>query len=216
MAWNKLLRLSRLFLHLPYTGTKTMNYIDITKPLNKITPYPGDPKLKTTPIKTITPQSPFHLEKITMSNHLGTHIDFPAHVIKNGKSSSDYDLNDLIMPCIVIEVSSTEITAQSLTKLETTNAILFKTKNEDTYITDSAAKKLIEANINLVGINTMSVDAHEESTLPTHNQLLKNEILILENLELNHVRPGNYQLYVLPLKIEKMDGLPVRAMLLAK
>ena len=59
----------------------------------------------------------------------------------------------------------------------------------------------------------MSVDAHDQAALQIHNILLKNEILILENLNLKEVSEGNYHLYVLPLKIENMDGLPVRAML---
>jgi kynurenine formamidase len=40
-----------------------------------------------------------------MSNHLGTHIDYPSHIIKNGKNSSDYDINYLIGNSIIIEIS---------------------------------------------------------------------------------------------------------------
>lgn len=119
------------------------------------------------------------------------------------------------MPCKVIDVANSEITVQTLTELDETSAILFKTKNENAFITDAAAKKIIEAKMNLVGISTMSVDADNQVMLPIHNKFLRNGILILENIELAHVTPGNYKLYVLPLKIEKMDGLPVRAMLSA-
>lgn len=39
-----------------------------------------------------------------MSNHSGTHIDYPSHLILNGKNSSDYDINYFIGESIVIEI----------------------------------------------------------------------------------------------------------------
>ena len=38
--------------------------------------------------------------------------------------------------------------------------------------------------------------------------------MILEGIDLAHVAPGEYRLIALPLRIERGDGSPVRAVLL--
>jgi kynurenine formamidase len=39
-----------------------------------------------------------------MCNHAGTHIDFPSHVIKDGKTSSDVELGYLIGTGLIVHV----------------------------------------------------------------------------------------------------------------
>jgi kynurenine formamidase len=39
-----------------------------------------------------------------MCNHAGTHIDFPSHVISNGKASNDFELDYLMGSGVIVDV----------------------------------------------------------------------------------------------------------------
>ena len=36
------------------------------------------------------------IQEVRMSSHVGTHVEFPYHHVKNGKSAADYPLDRLI------------------------------------------------------------------------------------------------------------------------
>lgn len=65
----------------------------------------------------------------------------------------------------------------------------------------------------LVGIDTPSVDLEDSKDLPAHAALRAAGMANLEGLVLEHVTPGWYALVALPLKLEGLDGSPVRAAL---
>jgi arylformamidase len=56
----------------------------------------------------------------------------------------------------------------------------------------------------------MSIDRYEDKHLPVHKLLLSNDVLIVEGLELNNIPPGRYEIYIMPLNVHGMDGLPAR------
>lgn len=58
-----------------------------------------------------------------------------------------------------------------------------------------------------------SVDPITSKSLDTHHALHKHGIHILENLMLDDVSPGLYELIALPLRIAGADGSPVRAVI---
>jgi arylformamidase len=65
----------------------------------------------------------------------------------------------------------------------------------------------------LVGIDTPSVDPSDSQALPSHHQLLANNMRVLECLVLDDVPEGDYELIALPLKLMRADASPVRAIL---
>lgn len=208
--------------------------VDLTAEIsNQTTVFPGDPLFESQQIASLEQSSHFNLFRLCLCNHLGTHIDFPAHVIKNGRTSSDYSLNDLEGDGLIIEVPKKyKCIDQSFIKKERhkffKNAIVFfKTSNSDiskkgnmienyVYIDSEAANELVDLGVKMVGIDYLSVDKYEAEELPVHNVLLSNNILIVENLELKNVEPGQCTLSVMPLKIPQMDGLPVRVSMTRK
>jgi len=205
------------------------SFQDVTADITpKTVVYPGDPHFTREEIAILGKEGPFNLEKITLSNHIGTHIDFPAHVIKEGKTSSDYSLDDLILKGIVVEVSHDQkiITAGFVEGLDLPKegCVFFKTSNswisKQTEFTEDyvsleaiAAEILVAKDVKIVGVDYMSVDASDAYELPVHKTLLSHDVLIVENLELKNIAAGDYQVYILPLKIRNMDGLPARVML---
>ncbi len=72
---------------------------------------------------------------------------------------------------------------------------------------------LAELGVMLVGIDTASVDPAPSKTLDAHQQLLALNLRVLENLMLDDVAPGDYELIALPLKWMQADASPVRAIL---
>jgi arylformamidase len=67
----------------------------------------------------------------------------------------------------------------------------------------------------LVGIDSQSVDPADSKTLDSHQRLHAHRLRVLENLVLDEVPAGDYELIALPLKLAGADASPVRAVLRA-
>jgi len=63
-----------------------------------------------------------------------------------------------------------------------------------------------------VGADTISADEAESVTFPIHTILLERDIVIIENLtNLQALSDHEFDFWCFPLKLEKADGSPVRA-----
>jgi arylformamidase len=78
---------------------------------------------------------------------------------------------------------------------------------------EPAAQWLVAHGVVLFGTDAPSVDARTSTTLPVHHALFSGGAYVLENLALEGVTPGRYELLAQPVRIEGADGAPVRAML---
>jgi arylformamidase len=200
---------------------------DLTAPITPNTVvYPGDPHFSTEDIASLKSGSQFHLCHMHLGNHTGTHIDFPAHVVHGGKTSTDFPIQSLIGSGLIIEVPETEMSItkifiKSQESISQNDFVFFKTANSKiskqaeftekyVYIEPDAAEELIKKGVKIVGIDYISVDSYEAEGLPVHHALLSRDILIVEGLELKEVPTGRYKIYIMPNSIPDMDGLPVR------
>lgn len=161
------------------------------------------------------------MTRISMGTHTGTHVDSPSHLIPGGDSVTDLSLDALIGPCTVIQPNIDEDGAVGLHDIELDNIsedvkhLLIKSPNgSDVHLDSKAADWLVDHGIVLVGTDSLSVDAPASADLIVHRKLLEADIVIVENLELSDVTPGQYKLICFPLKIENADGAPVRAVLI--
>lgn len=201
-------------------------YVDLTAPISeKTVVFPGDPQYKSEEVCALSSGSSYGLCHMHLGNHTGTHIDFPAHVIQGGKTSSDFSITDLIGSGLIIEVpdQAKSITQEFVSKQEILKGdfVFFKTANSKlskldnftskyVYIEPSAAEELLKKEVSIVGIDYISVDQYEAEDLPVHKSLLSKNVLIVEGLELNNVPIGRCKVYIAPLKVANMDGLPAR------
>ncbi|MSV30119.1 MAG: cyclase family protein [Bryobacterales bacterium] len=187
--------------------------------------YPGDPPILAKSICTIGPDSPYNLTQLGWTTHILTHIDSPRHFLENGASLDDLPLRRFMGPAKVIEVDGDAVLARHIPIGVQGMNLLFKTRNSErwnpggfdtqhTYISREAAEVMAESGVNLAGIDYLSVDRFGDAGYPTHRALLGGDVLILEGLDLAHVEAGEYRLVALPLRIERGDGSPVRAVLL--
>jgi arylformamidase len=67
--------------------------------------------------------------------------------------------------------------------------------------------------VKLVGIDSQSVDPADSKTLDAHQELKLHDLRVLENLVLDAVPAGDYELIALPLKLMQACASPVRAVL---
>ena len=77
----------------------------------------------------------------------------------------------------------------------------------------ATVERLAALGVRLIGIDTASIDPADSKTLASHQQLLKLDVRVLENLVLDDVPAGDYELIALPLKWILADASPVRAVL---
>lgn len=202
-------------------------YYDLTAPVTHSTVvYPGDPRFSSEEVVSLKKGAHFQLCHMHLGNHTGTHIDFPAHVIDGGKTSSDFPIQDLIGSALIIEVPETQrsITKEFVSSQDSiyqNDFIFFKTANSKiskqaefteqyVYIEPDAAQVLVQKGIKIVGIDYISVDSYQAQTLPVHHAFLSKDILIVEGLELQGAPLGRCKVYIIPNNIPNMDGLPVR------
>lgn len=200
------------------------NIIDITLPI-----YEGMPVYKNKPEKqpTIkeTQSGHVHESRICIDVHTGTHIDAPLHMIQNGETIETIELNKLVGPCRVIDLTHVkeQITRADLTPFDINEneIILFKTQNSFDkkfnfnfiFLEVSGADYLAERGIHLVGIDSLGIERSQEGH-PTHKKLFESNIIIIEGLKLDHVKPGPYTLYAAPLKLQGIDAAPARVFLI--
>lgn len=213
---------------------KVMKIYDVTFPISSQTPiYEGDPQVEIKAVKSFANGDHASVSQICCGLHSATHVDAPAHFIEGAKTVHELDLEKLIGDCLVVELDEdiTAIEAARVEKLEQVDRILFKTRNSKfwnepekgfrkdfTYITPEAAQILVEKGAKLVGIDYLSVERFGSDDFQTHITLLKNEVVILEGLDLRKVPAGAYELICLPLKYigGAGDGAPARTVLRQK
>ena len=175
----------------------------------------------------------YNLELIFFSSHSGTHLDAPYHFVDKGLRIDKIPLTKLITNAVVCRVKkgpNESITLKDVIDFEakhetisTNMAVVFETgwsKNitKKDYFTKNpglsaaAAKYLVEKKVTLVGIDSPSIDIGKDPKFSVHHILLKNGILILENLcNLDKIPRSYFKLIVLPLKLKGATGSPVRA-----
>jgi len=74
-------------------------------------------------------------------------------------------------------------------------------------------ERLAALGVLLVGIDTASIDPADSKTLDSHQVIRRLNLRVLENLVLDEVPEGDYELIALPLKLMAADASPVRAVL---
>ncbi|PEB47772.1 arylformamidase [Bacillus pseudomycoides] len=205
---------------------KESDWIDISQPLNnKIATWPGDTPFSYEVSWSKEQSGSVNVGKLTMSIHTGTHIDAPFHFDNEGKKVLDLDVNVYVGPARIIDVSGMDsIGMVELEKfdLEGVERLLLRTSSHGNaqefpvtipYLRTDIAPFLSEKGIRLIGVDVPSVDPLDDKELATHHQLFQHGIHILENVVLDHVQDGDYELIALPLALMDADGSPVRAVI---
>lgn len=199
---------------------------DISPPIAPDTPaFPGDTTYAQRWTAEIGPDCPVNVSAITLSPHLGAHADAPLHYGRDASAIGAVDLDPFLGPCRVIHAIDRGplIVPEHLTHAAANlpPRLLVRTcrRAPTRWVSDFAAFDprtiawLASLGVRLVGIDTASVDPADSKTLDSHQQLLAHDMRVLENLVLDDVPAGDYELIALPLKLAHADASPVRAIL---
>ncbi|EJS54584.1 arylformamidase [Bacillus cereus] len=205
---------------------KTSQWIDISQPLNNdIATWPGDTPFSYEVSWSKENSGSVNVGKLTMSIHTGTHIDAPFHFDNDGKKVLDLDIDVYVGTARVIDVSGLESIGKKELEsfnLEGVERLLLRTSSHGKanefpdvipHLRADIAPFLSEKGIRLIGVDVPSVDPLDDKELAAHHQLFKHGIHILENVVLDHVVDGDYELIALPLALTDADGSPVRAVI---
>ncbi|NPA22977.1 MAG: cyclase family protein [Crenarchaeota archaeon] len=174
----------------------------------------------------------FQSEVIYMITHVSTHMDAPAHFIKNGKTVDLIELEKMTGHAVTIDVRDRHIitredveNAISRTDFRRGDAVFLYTSWADKYETDyyitrcpgidkEAAEYLRDIGAKLVGIDSPSIDPAESTTFDAHKILLEADIPIIENLvNLEKIVNKRVRYYAFPLKLEGCSASPVRVII---
>lgn len=178
----------------------------------------------------------FRVQKLNMVAGIGTHIDAPAHCTPGGRTIDELELDELIVPCVVIDVSrraneSYLVTLDDIIAFEQSYGdiaagclVIIRTgwdqfwgqpekyRNNLVFpsVTNEAAQYLLKSGIVGLGIDTLSPD-RPDSGYPVHASLLGTGKYIIENVANTSMLPptGSF-VFVLPLKIKEGTEAPVR------
>ena len=203
-----------------------MRIFDVTRLVCHAMPvYTGDPEVLIEPWLSISGGSLINVSRLSMGSHTGTHVDAPAHLRDGVLGVDQLPLKDLLGPARVVDLPACfQIDVGCLlgVDLRLYRRILFKTLPigwEETSptifagFTQDAARLLVDSGVKLVGVDQLSVDRLDSSSLPVHHTLLDAGVIILEGLDMSSVPPGDYELLCLPLKLHHGDGAPARVIL---
>lgn len=189
--------------------------IDISKDLLTSEPYPGDPKPEVSIFSAIARGDECNMARISSTLHSGTHADAPLHFINGGVSIGNTELERYIGECVVIDVPPGRITGQYADEHFPKGAerLLLRSGGQ-AYFDKTGAEETAYLGYKLIGTDAMSIGSAEDQTSP-HRALLGENVAILENLDLENVKPGRYFLIAPPLKMTGVDASPVRAILIS-
>ena len=199
---------------------------DISPAVHAGTPvFPGDTPYRQQWCATIAPGCPVNVSAITLSPHVGAHADAPLHYDAGGAAIGELPLAPFLGACRVVHAIGCgpliewRHLAHALTDLPP--RLLVRTYHQaptqwDAQLTGYAPdtiERLADLSVLLVGIDSASIDPADSKSLPSHQVVRRRGLRVLENLVLDAVPEGDYELIALPLRLTTADASPVRAVL---
>jgi len=200
---------------------------DISPPLQANTPvFPGDTAYQQHWSATLGPGCPVNVSAITLSPHAGAHADAPLHYDPQGAAAGALDLAPYLGPCRVIHaigcgpLVQPEHIAGHLKALPARVLVrVYEHMPQTRFDTALPAlapetiEQLADLGVVLIGTDSASLDPADSKALESHQVIRRRGLRVLENLLLDDVPEGDYELIALPLKLMTADASPVRAIL---
>jgi len=218
-----------------------MKRIRISYPVSSKAPlYIGTPPVSFQPIKSIQRGDSANTTLISLSSHVGTHLDVPRHFCRGGKSVRDFFQDSTeIAPVYCLNIAKGPQEAVRITDLEPhlesvpdaaglflrTGMFALRAPNPDGYVSlhpwihpevpdylRSVCPLLI-----LFGTDTISISnpRYREEGRECHKSFLCGErpILLGEDLDLSNpgLLGGPFQVEIFPWIIDNLDGVPICA-----
>ncbi|CDZ78507.1 Kynurenine formamidase [Legionella massiliensis] len=183
-----------------------------------------------------TDEPRFRVQSFGMPAGMGTHMDAPSHCYPDGLSIDQISLEQLVVPCVVIDVSpkaheSYSVTPQDIVDFEKIYGLIkpgsfliiktgwsrfwntpkqYRNNYQFPSVAAETATLLVSRDIVGLGIDTLSPDRPDVG-YPVHRILLSSGRYIVENIANSELLPskGSF-IMALPLKIRQATEAPMR------
>ncbi len=205
---------------------------DISAPIHPGSPvFPGDTPYAQQWSATLAPGCPVNVASLTLSAHLGTHADAPLHYDPEGQSAGQLDLAPFLGRCRVIHAIDRGSLGTLVTLGHLAHALAdlpprvlvrcYARMPVDRWdpalpaLHPDTVHALADRGVRLIGMDSASIDPADSATLDSHQAVRQRGLRVLENLVLDAVPEGDYELIALPLKLMEAEASPVRAVLRA-
>jgi arylformamidase len=202
--------------------------VDLTQPMsNEMAIYPGLPQPSFTDIARVE-EDGYAMSEYHLLNHIGTHLDAPAHQIAGGDTLDEIPLERLVTDAVTIDVSGRrhgpiprEELEPQLGDVREGDIVFLYSDNgrnwgSEAYWTDwsypdaEAARALIERGISAIGFDGPSPDPVDTTTFDLHRVWLGAGRMIIENATNLDQLPPRAPVVVAPLKVQGANGAPAR------
>ena len=207
----------------------TLPLWDISPPVQPGAPvFPGVTPYQQHWSAQIGPGCPVNVSRITLSPHVGAHADAPLHYDPAGRAVGALDLAPYLGRCRVIHAigvrplilwqhlaHATQGLPRRVLVRTYAQAPIGRWDPQLAAFAPETVERLADAGVVLIGIDTASIDPADSKALASHQVIRRRDVRVLENLVLDAVPEGDYELIALPLKLMAADASPVRAVLRA-
>lgn len=206
-----------------------MKTIDLTHTIEENMPvYPGTEPPKIVEATTVEVEG-FAEKLLTLFSHTGTHMDAPAHMLKEGACLDRMEVSTFMGKAVLvdtIDIPGKEVELTDLmpfkAALDDGDYLILRTGwsrfwGTDDYfgpfpvLSQEAARWVSERGLKGIGVDAISVDPIDSMVLPNHLILLGSGMVIVENLTNLDDMPESFTICCLPIKIGQADGAPIRA-----
>ncbi len=210
----------------PKSQNQPPAWYDVSRALTPVTAvFPGDTPVHISQVMRIAAGDSCNVSSITLSVHAGTHVDAPRHYADDAPGVDTVPLDVLTGTARVVSVTGEALTPAKLDQLDLAGVsrLLLHTPasavpddvwdSEFLAITPEAAAWLGSHGVRLIGTDAPSVDPASSQDLPAHKTFLRYDVVIVENLCLDGIPDGDYELMALPIRIAGSDAAPARVLL---
>lgn len=184
------------------------------------------------------PAEGFESRMLSLSDHSGTHVDAPIHFIKGGETAADMEVERLIGPAYLLDLSESKepqepVTRELLDEAERHqdltsgkgDIVLVRTRKgtwgdnsffEEKAFAKSGGEWLSQRELAGVGIDFPNLDINENMKREAHMEVLGKNIYVIENLvNLDQLPKDRAFIFLgLPLKLRGGTASPIRAVAL--
>ena len=170
------------------------------------------------------------IQEVKMGSHLGTHIEFPFHHLKNGKTAADYPLERLIGDAVLLdfthkkkdeEITVSEIKATGIEIRKGDIAIIYTGMQElwntpqghdrPVLSVDATEYLVNDRGIHCIATDATGLEVRGTDHQPVHELLFSHDVAMVESMtNLDKLSKNRFTVFILPLMIEGLDSCPVR------
>ncbi|MCG2810511.1 MAG: cyclase family protein [Candidatus Aminicenantes bacterium] len=212
-----------------------MTVIDLSHFISGSMPvFPGTEPPKIVDARTVA-KNGFAEKLLSLYSHSGTHIDAPGHILAGAATLDELAVDRFLGPGLVLDVAAVRGGKIEIADLEpykeSLNGVEFALLHsgwarhwgEARYFSSypvlsrNAAQWLTGFRLKGFGVDMISVDEVESTSVPVHKVFFAKNTIIIENLDnLGALIGKEFIFSCLPLKIAGGDGSPVRAVAMIK